>query len=90
MFARVPNDREYSEPLPVTNGVKQGCILAPTLFSMMFSAMLTYAFQDCDVGFAIMNNFDGKLFNLRKLQPNLRRLQLKVATQIYGADRRAR
>ena len=53
MQARVQNDGEYSEPFPVINGVKQGCVLAPTLFSMMFSAMLTDAFQDVDAGFPI-------------------------------------
>ena len=31
MLARVRNDGEYSEPFPVTNGVKQGCVLAPTI-----------------------------------------------------------
>ena len=51
MQARVQNVGEYSEPFPVTNGVKQGCVMAPTLFSMMFSAMLTYAFQDVVAGF---------------------------------------
>ena len=45
MQARVQNDGEYSEPFPVTNGVKQGCVMAPTLFSMMFSDMLTDAFM---------------------------------------------
>ena len=53
MQARVQNDVEYSEPFSVTNGVKQGCVMAPTLFSMMFSAMLTDAFQDVDAGFPI-------------------------------------
>ena len=43
MQARVQNDGEYSKPFPVTNGVKQGCVMAPTLFSMMFSVMLTDA-----------------------------------------------
>ena len=42
----VQNDGEYSEPFSVTNGVKQGFVMAPTLFSIMFSAMLTDAFQD--------------------------------------------
>ena len=28
--ARVQNDGEYSEPFPVTNGVKQGCVITPT------------------------------------------------------------
>ena len=41
MLARVQNDGELSDTFPVTNGVKQGCVLASTLFSMMFSAMLT-------------------------------------------------
>ena len=68
MLARVQNDGEFSDPFPVTNGVKQGCVLASTLFSMMFSAMLTDAFQDGDNGIPIRYRFDGKLFNLRRLQ----------------------
>ena len=68
MLARVQNEGEFSDPFPVTNGVKQGCVLAPTLFSMMFSAMLTAALQDGDNGIPIKYRFDGKLFNLRRLQ----------------------
>ena len=44
MLARVQNGGEFSDPFPLTNGVKQGCILAPTLFSVIFSAMLTDAY----------------------------------------------
>ena len=68
MLARVQNDGEFSDPFPVTNGVKQGCVLASTLFSMMFSAMLTDAFQDGDNSVPIRYRFDGKLFNLGRLQ----------------------
>ena len=46
MLAWVQNDDELSDPFPVTNGVKQGCVLAPTLFSMIFSAMFTAAILD--------------------------------------------
>ena len=38
-------------PLGETNGVKKGCVMTPTLFSVVFSAMLMDAFQDSDNGF---------------------------------------
>ena len=47
ILARVQNDGEFSDLFPVTNGVKHGCVLASTLFSM-FSTMLADAFQDGD------------------------------------------
>ena len=68
MKAQVLDDGESSTPFPFTNGVKQGCVLAPTLFSMMFSAMLTDAFRDSSPGMDIRFRTDGKLFNLRRLQ----------------------
>ena len=53
MKAGKQNDGGFSEPFEVTNGVKQGCVMLPTLFSMMFSVMLMDAFQDSDTGFPI-------------------------------------
>jgi len=41
---------DTSEAFPVKNGVKQGCVLAPTLFSIVFAAMLTNAFQNWEDG----------------------------------------
>ena len=66
--ARVQNDGEFFEPFEVRSGVKQGCGMAPTLFSMMFSAMLMGAFQDSDTGFPIRYRCDGNILNLRRLQ----------------------
>ena len=77
MLSRVQNDGEFSDPFPVTNGVKQGFVLASTLFSMMFSAMLTDAFQDGDNRIPIRYRFDRKLFNLRRLQA-----KSKVQTEV--------
>ena len=85
MQARVQNDGEYSEPFPVTNGVKHGCVMAPTLFRMMFSAMLTDAFQDVDAGFPIRYRFDGKLLNLRRLQAKSK-VQTDVVDKLLYAD----
>ena len=44
MTACVQDDREASDAFPVTNGVKQGCVLTPKLFSIVSSALLTDAF----------------------------------------------
>ena len=60
-----------------TSGVKQGCVLSPSLFSLMFSVMLTDAFRDGDIGIGIRYRMDGKLFNLRRLQA-----KTKVMTDI--------
>jgi len=68
MMARVLDDGEPSEAFPVTNGVKRGCVLAPMLFSLMFSAMLSEAFRECDPGINIWYRSNGKLFNPRRLQ----------------------
>ena len=35
-----------SDSFPISNGVKQGCVLAPTLFSVFFSIMLREAKDD--------------------------------------------
>ena len=85
MLAKVQNDGEFSDPFPVTNGVKQGCILASTLFSMMFSAMLTVVFQDGDNGIPVRYRFDGKLFNLRRLQAKSK-VQTEVLDDFLFAD----
>ena len=85
MLARVQNDGEFSDPFPVTNGVKQSCVVASTLFSMMFSAMQTDAFQDGDNGIPIRYRFDGKLFNLRRLQAKYE-VQTEVLDEFLLAD----
>ena len=86
ILARVQNDGQSSNPFPVTNGVEQGCVLAPTLFSMMFSAMLTDAFQDGDNGIPIRYHFDGKLFNLRRLQAKSKVLTEMLEEFLFADD----
>ena len=59
MLARVQNDGEFSDPFPVTNGVNQGCVLAPTLFRMMFPPCSQLLSRDGDNGIpiALMESF---------------------------------
>ena len=68
--ATVLDNGDTSDSCPVTNGVKQGCVLAPTLFSIVFAAMLHDASQDNDDGIHLKNITDGGVFNLRRLKAN--------------------
>ena len=55
---------EVSESFSVTNGVKQVCVLAPTLFSIFLSAMLDEAFRDMWDGIYIQSRQSADLFNV--------------------------
>nr|VZI52010.1 unnamed protein product [Spirometra erinaceieuropaei] len=67
MMARVTENGAVSEAIAVTNGVKQGCVLAPTLFSLMFSVMLMDAYRDERPGIRIAYRTDGHLLNQRRM-----------------------
>ena len=50
------------------NGVKQGYVLVPTLYSIMFSAMLKDTYREGADGLNIKFRFDGGgIFNLNRL-----------------------
>ena len=68
MKGRVNFNGQLTKELPIDNGVKQGDIPAPTLFSLYLAAMLWYAFNDCDIGVEIHFRTSGKVFNLKRLQ----------------------
>ncbi|BHF64391.1 hypothetical protein SprV_0200739400 [Sparganum proliferum] len=67
MMARVAHNGVLSEAFAVTNGVKQGRVLAPTLFSLMFSAILIDAYRDERPGIRVAYRTDGQLFNQRRM-----------------------
>lgn len=47
-WGQVRYTTDLSEPFQIVNGVKQGCVLAPTLFSIFFSMMRKRATKDLD------------------------------------------
>ena len=50
------------ECFPISNVVKQGCVLAPNLFNILFSVMLSSALKDCTAGIPIRYRMDKGLF----------------------------
>ncbi|VDL93576.1 unnamed protein product [Schistocephalus solidus] len=77
MMARFTDKGTVSEAVSVANGVKQGCVLAPTLFSLIFSAMLTDAYREEPPGIRIAYRMDGRLLNQRRMN-----FRLRVSTEI--------
>lgn len=86
MMVRVLDDGEEFETFPVKNGVKQGCVLAPTLFSMMFSTMLTDAFHDSQDGIKIKYRTDNKLFNIRRMQTATKVRENRIRDLLFADD----
>ncbi|XP_050187470.1 uncharacterized protein LOC126648484 [Myiozetetes cayanensis] len=72
----------------IANGVKQGCVLAPTLFTVFFSMMLQRATADLDDenGVYIRYRTDGSLFNLRQLKAHTKTLNHLVHELLYADD----
>ena len=67
MMVSMMDTVEESEPFPGSNGIKQGFVLAQTLFSMI-SAMLSDAFQACNKGIGLRYRTDGGICNQRRLR----------------------
>ena len=56
-----------SEAFEIRGGVKQGCVLAPTLFGIFFGMLLKHAFDSTTEGIYLRTRSDGRLFNLARL-----------------------
>ena len=55
---------DLSDPLEISSRVKQGCVLAPVLFSPFFICILKHAMQDHDKRVYICYHFKGSFFDL--------------------------
>ena len=58
MKVTVREGTDKAAPFIVSSGTKQGCVLAPTLFSIFFSLMLFVAFENTNEGVKICSRFD--------------------------------
>nr|VZI10234.1 unnamed protein product [Spirometra erinaceieuropaei] len=86
MMARVTDNGAVSEASAVTNGVKQGCVRAPTLFSLVFSAMLMDAYRDERPGIRIAYRTDGHLLNQRRMHFQSRVSTTTVHELLFADD----
>ena len=71
---------------PITNGVKQGCVLAPTLFSILFSLMLISAFKDSSSGINVRYRTDRGVFDIRSLKAKTKTTDALIRDLLYADD----
>ena len=86
MIARVKEAGETSDSFPVSNGVKQGCVLAPTQFSIFLSAMLEEAFADFEEGVYIQSRQDADLFNVAHFKAKTKSTQILMRELLFADD----
>ena len=87
MMATVSVGGEDSESFRVTNGVKQGCVLALTLFSIFqCSTMLNDAFRDMGDGVYIQSRQTADLFNVAHFRAKTKTTRILMIELLFADD----
>ena len=83
---QVKHNGEFSDSFPIENSIKQGCVLAPTLFAVFFSMILREAKEDLHEGVYIRFRTDGSVFNLRRLLSRTKTLEQLILDLLFADD----
>jgi len=86
MQAQVVQGKDTSKEFAVSNGVKQGCVLAPTLFSLYLAAMLHVAFNDLHEGIFIQTRQNADLFNVSQFKAKSLTTKHLVREMLFADD----
>ena len=86
MKGTVQFNGDNSEPFSICSGVKQGCVLAPTLFGIFFAMVLKHAFGTSTEGIYLKTRSDGKLFNLARLKAKSKVRQILIRDMLFADD----
>ena len=86
MNGTVQHDGSCSDPFPIKSGVKQGCVLAPTLFGVFFSLLLRYAFRQSEDGIFLHTRSYGSLFNLSRLREKTKVRKVLIRELLFADD----
>ena len=79
-------DGSTSDSFPIKSGVKQGCVLAPSLFGIFFSLLLSHAFDSSTDGVYLHTRTDGKLFNVARLRAKTKVKTVLVRDMLFADD----
>ena len=85
MHARLCISGNYPERFCVTSGLKQGCVIAPILFTLFFAATLGEALPSSAEVILIRFRTDGGIFNIRRLKAKTK-VYLQLIRELLLAD----
>ena len=86
MMANVSVGGEVSESFSVTNGVKPGCVLVPTLLSIFLSAMPDNAFKYVWDGIYIQSRHSADLFNVAPIRAKTKSIRIPMRELLFADD----
>ena len=73
-----------TDPFEISHGLKQACVLAPTLFTLFLAALLSTVSEHLSTGVFIRTRSDGKLFNLARLKASTKTRELCIRELLFA------
>ena len=86
MKGRVRYDGTTSDSFPITRGLKQGCVLAPILFGIFLSMLLSHAYHSISDGVYLHTRSDGNLFSLTRLRFKTKVRTILIREMLFADD----
>lgn len=86
MKASVLSDGQSSDVFDVTNGTKQGCVMAPVLFALYFSLMLKHAYGDLEKGVQFEFRTSGGLHKHTRFQAKTKTRMAMILDLLFADD----
>jgi hypothetical protein len=86
MFSIVNYNGATSDPFPINIRVKQSCMLAPALFVIFFSMLMTHAFNGNENGVYLHTQSDGRLYNLTRLRAKTKVRHVIIREALFADD----
>ena len=87
MSGKVSIGDGMSDTFKIDHGVKQGCVLAPTLFTLYLAAVLGTVGSNLSKGVYIRTRSDGKLFNVARLKASTKTREVCVRELLYADEK---
>ncbi|XP_076053655.1 uncharacterized protein LOC143032661 [Oratosquilla oratoria] len=86
MQATILCNGDMMDPIEVRTGVKQGCVIAPILFSLFLAAILHIIEDDLPSGVQLTYHTNGKLFHINHLNATTNTTTTSVVGLQYADD----